>query len=58
MINITRKVSKYYYLKKAYNRCRVLDLAETFRNLAANHATFHEETANAWRNATSIDMGE
>lgn len=42
----------------AYNRCRVLDLAETFRNLAANHATFHEETANAWRNATSIDMGE
>lgn len=41
-----------------YEYNRAIDLAETFQSLAASQAQFHEEMANSYRGATSVDLGE
>ena len=41
-----------------YEYNRAIDLAETFQSLAASQALFHEEMANSYRGATSVDLGE
>lgn len=43
---------------KLYEYNRAIDLAETFQSLAASQAQFHEEMANSYRGATSVDLGE
>ena len=43
---------------KLYEYNRAIDLAETFQTLAASQAQFHEEMANSYRGATSVDLGE
>jgi len=48
--------SKQEYELYEYNRA--IDLAETFQSLAASQAQFHEEMANSYRGATSVDLGE
>ena len=45
-------------LFKLYEYNRAIDLAETFQTLAASQAQFHEEMANSYRGATSVDLGE
>lgn len=48
--------SKQEFERYEYNRA--IDLAEAFHKLAARTAVYHEESANAWRSATSVDLGE
>ena len=41
-----------------YELNRAFDLAATLQKLAQTQATYYEETAEAWRQATSVDLGE
>ena len=41
-----------------YEITRAFDLAQTLQKLAQTQATYYEETAEAWRQATSVDLGE
>ena len=41
-----------------YEVNRAYDLALTLQKLAQTQATYYEETAEAWRQATSVDLGE
>jgi len=41
-----------------YELNRAFDLAATLQKLAQTQATYYEESAEAWRQATSVDLGE